>query len=107
MTAAATRTSFLDTALARLISLVLAGLIAWLIHAQWGPQIAALFEEAKAPLPAAMAPVSEANPALDACLAQRVGDVDRMKSEGVIDDARYASFRARAEELCRAQNPPG
>jgi hypothetical protein len=28
-----------------------------------------------------------------------------MKSEGVINDAQYTSFRQRAEDLCRAQHP--
>jgi hypothetical protein len=41
---------------------------------------------------------------LQDCLDQRVGDVDKMKAEGIVNDAQYASFRQRAEELCRAQN---
>jgi len=58
-------------------------------------------------LPANSSDVSSeavSNPALAACLQQRIGDVDRMKEDGILSDAQYASFRARAEELCVQQN---
>jgi hypothetical protein len=38
-------------------------------------------------------------------LVQRVGDVDRMKNEGILSEVQYEAFRSRAEGLCRAQNP--
>jgi hypothetical protein len=44
------------------------------------------------------------NAALQNCLDQRVGDVEKMKADGIINDAQYASFRQRAGELCRAQH---
>ena len=46
------------------------------------------------------------NPELDACLAQRVGDVDQMKADGVINASQYEAFKGRAISLCQAQYPP-
>ncbi|MTI42350.1 hypothetical protein JM93_01765 [Roseibium hamelinense] len=46
------------------------------------------------------------NPELDACLAKRVGDVDKMRADGVVSDAQYETFRARAVGFCEAQFPP-
>uniref|UniRef100_UPI003BA9C2C0 hypothetical protein n=1 Tax=Stappia sp. TaxID=1870903 RepID=UPI003BA9C2C0 len=46
------------------------------------------------------------NPALEACLAERVGAVDSMRRDGVVSDAQYDTFRARAVSYCRAENPP-
>lgn len=46
------------------------------------------------------------NPELDACLAQRVGDVDQMKADGVINASQYEAFKSRAISLCQAQHPP-
>jgi len=51
-------------------------------------------------------PASTGNPELDACLAQRVGDVDQMREDGVITSAQYDAFKARAEAFCTAQFPP-
>ncbi|WP_349360423.1 hypothetical protein [Stappia sp.] len=47
-----------------------------------------------------------ANPELAACLTERVGAVDRMRSDGVIGDGQYATFRARAVAYCETQFPP-
>lgn len=44
------------------------------------------------------------NPELDACLAQRVGDVEKMKADGVINAAQFESFKSRAITLCEAQH---
>lgn len=41
------------------------------------------------------------------CFAERADDIDRMRAEGVIDDARAALFRSRAEAYCRAQAGAG
>ena len=49
--------------------------------------------------------VSEANPALAACLEERLGHVAQMKEDGVIGDEQAASFSQRATSLCNAQNP--
>lgn len=46
------------------------------------------------------------NPELDACLASRVGDVEKMREEGVINAAQYDAFRSRATAYCEAQFPP-
>lgn len=50
---------------------------------------------------------SSGNPQLDACLASRVGDVEKMREEGVINAAQYDTFRGRAVAYCEAQFPPG
>ncbi|MBZ0215970.1 MAG: hypothetical protein K8F25_05425 [Fimbriimonadaceae bacterium] len=43
------------------------------------------------------------NPELAACLEERVGAVDRMRGEAVINAAQYDLFRGRAEAFCEAQ----
>ena len=58
-------------------------------------------------------PEAAANPRLAACLAERVGAVDKMQAEGIVNEAQYAAFRARAEAFCSQQfgentaAPPG
>ncbi|WP_186389602.1 hypothetical protein [Stappia sp. TSB10P1A] len=47
-----------------------------------------------------------ADPRLDACLAERLGAVDQMRRDGLVDAARYDTFRARAVSYCEAQFPP-
>lgn len=49
---------------------------------------------------------SSGNPQLDACLAERVGAVDQMRKEGLVDAARYDTFRSRAVSYCESQFPP-
>lgn len=49
---------------------------------------------------------SSGNPQLDACLAERVGAVDQMRKEGLVDAARYETFRSRAVSYCESQFPP-
>lgn len=102
-----TADSFLDTMVARLIALVIAGVIAAFMVITWSDDFLALLEDEPAQLvvPVGGSPAAEATPELDACLAQRVGDVDRMKEEGIIGDAQYEAFRSRAVSLCNAQNP--
>jgi hypothetical protein len=46
------------------------------------------------------------NPQLAACLTERVGAVDQMRKDAVIDDAQHDAFKARAIGYCRAQFPP-
>ncbi|SOC04197.1 hypothetical protein [Stappia indica] len=48
---------------------------------------------------------SSGNPQLDACLAERVGAVDKMREEGLVDAARYDTFRSRAVSYCESQFP--
>ncbi len=46
------------------------------------------------------------NPQLAACLKERVGAVDQMRADAVIDDGQYGTFKARAVSYCQAQFPP-
>ena len=55
------------------------------------------------PTPAAELPVVNANPTVVACLDQRLGEVETMRTEGIIDDAQYDLFRTRATNYCHAQ----
>lgn len=58
-------------------------------------------------------PEVAANPELAACLAERVGAVDKMRADGVVNEVQYDTFRARAEAFCQQQfgenggGPPG
>jgi hypothetical protein len=107
MSAAIEPRSFADTIFARLIALAIAVLIAAILYVNWGKDIRNLASGNVPALPVLgeQAPVQTVNPGLQNCLESRVGDVDKMKADGVINDAQYASFRQRAEQLCRAQHP--
>ena len=52
-------------------------------------------------------PVSAAqdNPQLAACLEERIGAVNQMRDDGVINDGQYSAFRARAVAYCETQFP--
>jgi hypothetical protein len=106
MAAASDHRSFIDSILARLIALAIAVLIGVIFFVYWADDIRTLMagDEPQIPVFAEQGPVVGVNPALQDCLDQRVGDVDKMKAEGIVNDAQYASFRQRAEELCRAQH---
>ncbi len=102
--------SFIDTGMARLLALLLAVALAFLLWFNWSDDFEKLFADnigAAVPETTTAEPAKPANAALAQCLAQRVGDVERMKEEGILSDAQYGAFRARAEGLCRAQNPGG
>ena len=43
------------------------------------------------------------NPELAACLQERVGAVNKMREDGIIDSTQYDQFRARAESFCEGQ----
>jgi len=110
MTTAQQTHSFVDTIWARLLAILIAIAIGWLLWSNWSSDFSTLFaggEQEAAPVVSTSEPAKPANPALEECLAKRVGDVDQMKEDGILSDAQYGSFRARAEELCRAQNPGG
>ncbi|MBD8875024.1 hypothetical protein [Roseibium polysiphoniae] len=47
------------------------------------------------------------NPELDACLSNRVGDIDQLLAEGMIKDSQYPSFKRRATSYCETQFPAG
>lgn len=105
--AAATSKSFADTIFARLIALLLAIGFGAILYLNWGSDFEELFAGSSPAIPisAGIPQVENENAALEACLQQRVGDVDKMKADGIISDSQYAQFRQRAEDLCRAQNP--
>ncbi|MFN0262999.1 hypothetical protein ACKTEK_03880 [Tepidamorphus sp. 3E244] len=90
-----TEAGFADSVWAKVIALVLilacAAIIAW--------------QHREAFLPSAQDAAS-ANPQLDACIAERTGQVDKMRADGVIDDRQADSFRTRAIQFCQQQFPP-
>jgi hypothetical protein len=89
------RRSALDGPLARVVALgvfLLAGAaLAWMHRDDlFGPEAGAPAED-----PVAL------------CVAGRWAGIDAMVEDGVVDAARAAQFKARAEALCRAQHGPG
>ncbi len=109
MTTATQTSGFADSIWARLLALIIAIALGWLLWSNWAEDFQVLFaqNDETAPVVSVSEPAKPVNPALEECLAARVGDVDRMKEEGILSDAQYSSFRARAEELCRQQNSGG
>lgn len=57
---------------------------------------------------AGTSPASSAggNPALTACLSERLGTIDKMNNDGVITAAQYDLFRTRAISYCETEFPP-
>ena len=47
------------------------------------------------------------NPEFVKCRDERVGHVEKMLADGVIDETRHAQFKERAISFCAAQFPPG
>ena len=107
MTAAEQSSSFADTLWARLLALLIAIALALFLWFNWSSDFKTLFAASDdvAPAVTSFEPAKPANQALQDCLVQRVGDVDRMKEEGILSESQYSAFRSRAEGLCRAQNP--
>ena len=89
--------SFLDRPAARLVAVLVAVLA--------GAALAWINRDAFLPAHDATT-VKAGNPQLAACLADRIGAVDRMRQEGVINERQYNEFRGRAEAFCTAQYPP-
>lgn len=102
-------TSFGDSNASRILALCLAAFFTFVLIFNYGNELSSLFSSDEGnQLPVTnveTSPDEAANPALAACLQQRIGDVNRMKEEGILSDSQYASFRTRAEELCIQQNP--
>ena len=100
--------SFSDTIVARLLALAISALCAYIIYSSYSDELKTLFSGKQTTgLPETTletTPEAAANPELAACLQQRIGDVDRMREEGILTDEKYAAFRSRAEELCIQQN---
>lgn len=46
------------------------------------------------------------NPEFVKCRNQRIGQVEKMRKDKVINDGQYQAFRARALAFCTAQFPP-
>ena len=93
---------------ARAIALVIGVGVLGYMFTTWGDEMQALVAaEDSAPLvtPVGEERVSKPNPALDACLEQRVGHVDQMLKDGVIGEHQHGQFAIRARQLCVAQNP--
>ncbi len=61
------------------------------------PQGAAVTEDSDAGL----------NPDFIKCRDERVGQVEKMRSEGVVGDDKFAEFKDRAIATCAGQFPPG
>lgn len=102
---------FIHSGAARLIALVIGVCLIAYMAITWGERMQetahTLFDGEKSQLvtPVGLPRVKNATPALTACLEQRIGDVDKMKADGVINEHQYQTFSARASELCYAQNP--
>ncbi|AXS40157.1 hypothetical protein [Breoghania sp. L-A4] len=56
-------------------------------------------------LPSEQATAGAGNPELAACLTERVGAVETMRAEAILNDAQYKAFKTRATDYCRAQFP--
>jgi len=100
--------TFHDTMAARIVALLLAAVLAVLLYMNYKDDFSRLVSgEEPAGLPeATTAAIAETNPALAQCLQKRIGDVNQMKQDGVLTEAQFADFKARAEQLCIQQNPP-
>ena len=46
------------------------------------------------------------NPQFVACRDERVGQVEQMKKQGIINETQFEEFRERAVNLCAGQFPP-
>lgn len=84
--------------LALAIAAALAGAIAWIGQVGFAGVAMTPFANSLAG--------SGGNAALTACLAERVGAVDQMRADKVINSGQYEAFRARAESYCQTQFPP-
>lgn len=102
---------FIHSMSARFLALLIGIAILALIVVTWGEdmkKLAASFTDGKELVlvqPVGEERVKDENPALAACLDERIGDVNQMRDEGVINEEQYQQFSARARALCQAQNP--
>jgi hypothetical protein len=95
---------FLDTWIARLI-VGLIGLAA--LAAIWGVYNVQTGASSTATSPGAgLGTAAATNPAFVQCRDQRTAEIDRMLSEGLIDEARHEEFTRRAIQTCAGQFPP-
>ena len=88
--------AWLDRWPARLIAaVVLVGCIATLAYTLWRDGVSETAEVPSAEDPSA------------ACIAARHGEIDQMLADGVIDEPRVGSFKARAADFCRSRPGQG
>lgn len=102
---------FIHSMAARFLGLVIGvGLLAFMFI-NWGDEMkhlaASLTDGEKAVLvqPVGQVRVKNDNPGLAACLEERIGHVEQMKADGVINEHQYGQFSGRARALCQEQNP--
>ena len=93
--------------LMRVIALLAGLAIFFFMVFKWGEEMRALVSGNQSGAPALedKTAAEGANPALAACLDKRIGDVNKMRDDGVINDSQFEEFTRRARELCLSQNP--
>jgi hypothetical protein len=95
---------FLDTWIARLI-VGLIGLAA--LAAIWGVYTVQMGASPTAAVPdTGIGTAAATNPAFVQCRDQRTAEIDRMLSDGLINEARHREFTRRAVQTCAGQFPP-
>lgn len=105
MNATVHQRGYLDSWIARAIALLIAIAIGAYLVLGLGDELVASFGGDVDEDYPQIAEITDESPALRACLDDRLGDVERMQSEGILTEAQYTNFRARAESMCREQNP--
>lgn len=103
------RQKFLDTRLARLIAalvfLIGLGAIVQLNQSYQARMSAQTPQNSAAP--GVAAPAENLNPDYVKCHDERVGQVQKMFDEGVINQDKLGEFQQRAIDTCAGQFPPG
>ncbi|MDF1748081.1 MAG: hypothetical protein P1V34_04325 [Alphaproteobacteria bacterium] len=54
-------------------------------------------------MPAPAVPIDPAEAAYQACITERGAGIDKMRTEGTINDDQATLFKSRADALCRSQ----
>lgn len=95
--------SALDTPYARIIAAAAAHGFATILLFWSADDVSRPFAaRSETPIPAAALHETTADPNVVACLEQRLGDVERMQADGLIDAAQYELFKNRATSYCNA-----
>lgn len=91
--------NFIDSVGARLIAgIIVLGCAGLLLFLNW---------HVLYPPPAEKVDDAKLNPEFVACRDSRLADVNKMKSDGVINDQQFAQFTERAVATCAGQFPSG
>ena len=95
--------SWLDKGVARLVALAIAVALAALLVLSLGDDVMALagYGDVEGEELSPDAQTLEADPRINACIAERVGHVERMAADGLIRPDQVADWTARAGALCR------